>query len=643
MLRIILCAVLVFALSTSDLHLALAQEPQPATEQQPPRSGPRDPRELEAFIDGIMAAHKEAHHIAGATVSVVVDGQILFAKGYGYADVANRKKVEPDKTLFRIGSVSKLFTWTAVMQLVEQGKLDLNANVNTYLKDFKIPDTYPQPITMTHLLTHTPGFEDHVIGLFARTPDKLLPLGKILADDMPARVRPPGQLASYSNYGTALAGYIVEQVSGVSWDEYIEKNILQPLEMSHTTGRQPIPENLAADMSKGYNYSGGEYKGKEFEFIPLQPAGSMSAAAIDMARFMIAHLQQGRYGSARILSETTAQQMRRQIFTHAKQLNGILHGFYEMSSNGQRIFGHGGDTLWFHTQLALFPESNVGLFVSYNSDTGAPARNELVKAFIDRYYPAQDQPRPSPSADFKQRASQFEGSYTAIRRSHTTLAKLAALVSVIKISATEDGYLLTTGIGGAPKRWVETEPMVFREIDGQEIMVFRQDDKGQVTHLFLNSFPPIAFAKLATTEAPVFHYSLLGASVLLFLSALIFWPIGAVLNWRKGISQPGMSRLARITAWIVSGLFMVFIVGIAIAFRDPIEIVFGIPPLLRNVLLLPLVAAVLMVGVVLFTLLSWKRGYWRFFGRVHYLLVMLAGLAFLWLLNYWNLLGYRFG
>jgi CubicO group peptidase (beta-lactamase class C family) len=189
------------------------------------QQGPTDPQELEAFIDGVMAAQMEAYHIPGATISVVKDGKLFFAKGYGYADSESRKPVIANETLYRIGSVSKLFTWTAVMQLAEQGKLDLNADVNTYLTDFKIPDTYPEPITLAHLMTHTAGFEDNY-RIDARSADDVKPLGEYLANNMPARVRPPGEFTAYSNHGTALAGYIVEEVSGVSFDDYIEKKYL---------------------------------------------------------------------------------------------------------------------------------------------------------------------------------------------------------------------------------------------------------------------------------------------------------------------------------------------------------------------------------------------------------------------------------
>ena len=331
--------------------------------------GVRDRAELAAFLDGIMLANLRDKHVAGATVAVVKDGQLFYAKGYGYSDVDKRSQVDPERTLFRIGSTSKLFTWTAVMQLVEQGKLDLDTDVNRYI-DFKIPATYAQPITLRHIMTHTPGFEEDGRDLITKDSSTLVPLGTWLATHIPGRVRPPGTFASYSNYATALAGYVVQRVSGVPFDDYIERNILVPLGMTHTTTRQPLPAMLRADMSDGYNWEGGHYAPEKYEYVLPAPAGSMAASATDMAKFMIAHLQKGELNGKRILAESTATRMHARAFAHDARLPGYALGFYEKSSHDLRIIGHGGDTQYFHTDLALMPSEKLGVFVSYNTTTG---------------------------------------------------------------------------------------------------------------------------------------------------------------------------------------------------------------------------------------------------------------------------------
>jgi CubicO group peptidase (beta-lactamase class C family) len=324
---------------TAGRNVATAQSQQ---------QGPTDRAEMEAFLDEELGKEMEKHHIAGAAVSVVKDGELFFAKGYGSADLENGIPVDPERTNFRIGSVTKLFTWTAVMQLAEQGKLDLDADINTYL-DFRIPDTYPQPITLKDLMTHTAGFEDRYFEQLALDADDQVPTREWLISHMPARVRPPGDVAAYSNYGTALAGYIVARVSGEPYDQYIQEHILNPLDMVHTTAQSPIPRDLRAQASVGYKYEDGA-----FQVFPhylgqpaTVPAGGMQASATDMARFMIAHLQDGRHGDAntaeaRILNKSTTQQMHSTLYTPDPRLLGTSHGFFDFSDNGQRTIGHSG-------------------------------------------------------------------------------------------------------------------------------------------------------------------------------------------------------------------------------------------------------------------------------------------------------------
>ncbi|HKU22346.1 MAG TPA: serine hydrolase domain-containing protein, partial [Terriglobales bacterium] len=320
--------------------------------------------DLEAFLDGLIPLQIERDDIAGAVVAVVKDGNVLFEKGYGYADVARKIPVSPQTTLFRPGSISKLFTWTSVMQLVEEGKLDLDRDVNDYI-DFKIPPAYGRPITVRDVMTHTPGFEESIKGLFVPTSKEMQPLGKYLATHLPQRVYPPGTTPAYSNYGAALAGYIVQRVSGQPFEEYVQQHVFQPLQMVHSTFAQPLPPNLKPLMSQGYQL--GSQPPKDFEMVQAFPAGSLSSSADDLAHFMIAHLQDGRYGDARILQPQTAQLMHARAFVNVPGMNAMALGFYEESRNGHRIIGHGGDTNWFHSNLHLMLDADVGFFVSYNS------------------------------------------------------------------------------------------------------------------------------------------------------------------------------------------------------------------------------------------------------------------------------------
>jgi CubicO group peptidase (beta-lactamase class C family) len=368
MMKLILAVVLVFSVCAYRFWgaTAAAETGFPA---QVATSGPTDPKEMEAFVDGILVDQMDANHIPGAVVSVVKDGKLVFAKGYGYSDYENKIPVDAERTLFRVGSVSKLFVWTAVMQLVEQGKLSLDIDINTYL-DFKIPATFPQPITMKNLMTHTAGFEDNGYKMYRLQPEELIPLSKYVKTRIPARVYPPGNVAAYSNYGASLAGYIVERISGLPFADYIEKYIFSPLGMAYSSFRQPLPANLAPGMSYGYNFYQELYLKCGFEYVRDSPAGGMTSTAADMAQFMLAHLQNGQLGADRILSEKTAQQMHSRLFSADPRLPGVAYGFMEDSLNGQRLLIHAGDTTFFSAGMYLIPDQNLGLFVATNAPVG---------------------------------------------------------------------------------------------------------------------------------------------------------------------------------------------------------------------------------------------------------------------------------
>lgn len=601
-------------------------------------TGLEDPTDLEAFLDGVMAVQLEENHVAGAVVTVVKDGELFFAKGYGYADVESRTPVQAETTLFRIGSITKLFTWTAVMQLVEKAKLDLDEDVNVYL-DFRIPDTYPQPITLRHLLTHTPGFEDRGFGMGAASPEDLVPLGQWLAENVPARVRPPGQFAAYSNYGATLAGYIVARASGMSYHDYIEVNILNSLRMSYTTSRQPLPEALASHMSGGYRYAEGAYHAEDFELLNVPPAGSISATATDMARFMSAHLRDGRYGEGRILSEDTTERMHSQLFTHDERLNGLAYGFYEMDQNGQQIIGHGGDTFLFHSLLALMPESDVGLFVSYNSVGASELGGELFSAFVDRYYPVTEEapPMPSEASDWVERAT---GNYRMLRTSYTTPEKIMELLTALSMRRVE-GETVLVSTPFDQDRFVPTEPLVLREIHGEDVIVFRQDSRGDITHAFADSVPVIALGKMAWYEAPPFHYGLLGGSLFLFLTTIIAAPVAFFVNRRRDDirPQPFAARMGRWVLGIAALLGILLSIALPVILSDLAAVMTGNVPLLDMLLTVPLVIAILTGISIPFAILGWCKRYWTRWGRVHYTLVTVAALAFTWALYFWNMLG----
>jgi CubicO group peptidase (beta-lactamase class C family) len=660
---------LVIVLSTSGS--AMGQEnkvtaggngPTASSQQQ----GPTDPAEMQAFLDEELGKEMKKHHIAGASISVVKDGKLFFAKGYGSADLKNHIPVDPERTNFRTGSIAKLFTWTAVMQLAEQGKVDLNEDVNDYL-DFRIPDTYPQPITLKHLMTHTAGFESQYYDRMAKDPNDLEPTREWLISHMPARVSPPGDVAAYSDYGAALAGYIVARESGEPYEQYIQEHILNPLGMVHTTARPSMPPDIRAHTSVGYVYEDGAFK--EFPDTSsmalayadmgqpaLVPAGDMQASATDMARFMIAHLQNGRYrdaniAEARILKETTAQQMHSTLYTPDPRLLGTAYGFFDFSDNRQWTIGHSGGSDPIFTLLLLLPDQNLGVFVAYNSQGGADLTNQHLgfqRAFFDHYYPAPAVKPVPPPANFAQRAGRFEGTYQITGgepgTSETTFEKVGGLLGIprVKISDGGDGTLLFKN-PWSEWRFGEVAPLYFRQVNGQFHLFFHEDDQGRITYMYTDITPMFAFEKLAWYETSAFNMALVLGCVLMFLSMIALVLIRFIRNRRQSAYRKPAPRGARAAYQIIVGicvLNLLFVIG-TVLWGNPVPL-FGVSLIYKIVLGLGVLSAVLTVGALIYSVLAWKRSYWGIATRVHYTLVTVAAVGFVWFLNFWNLLGWRF-
>ncbi|MEO8809931.1 MAG: serine hydrolase domain-containing protein [Rhodanobacter sp.] len=451
-------------------------------------------QDVQTFFDSVVPYAIHRGDIAGGVIVVVKDGQPLLAQGYGYADVATRKPVSADQTLFRPGSISKTFTWTAVMQLVGEGKIDLDKDVNSYL-DFKIPEKFGKPITMRNLMTHTPGFEETVGDEFLKSPDLLFPIGDYVKKHLPARIFPPGKIVAYSNYGAVLAGYIVERVSGQPFDQYVAEHIFKPLGMDHSSFAQPLPAALAANMSTGYR-SASDKKTIPFESIEVGPAGSLSATGTDMAKFMLAQLDNGQYNGATLLSPAMIALMHSPQSHMAPGVNGLDLGFYQENRNGQRIIGHAGDTQAFHSDMHLLLDQHVGLFMSFNS-AGKEAevgrlRTGLFRQFLNRYYPYTP-PHEDTVANPKLDAARVAGSYEASRRIESTFSVLQAL-SQSSVTANADGTIQLSplkDLSGTPRKWREVGPLTYREVGGQTHTKFVTDKDGKIQYWISDDFLPV--------------------------------------------------------------------------------------------------------------------------------------------------------
>jgi CubicO group peptidase (beta-lactamase class C family) len=436
---------------------------------------PLDLADVEPWLDGFMASSLPRGDIAGATVAIVKDGKVLLTKGYGYADTQKHEPVDAERHLFRVASISKLFTWTAVMQQVEQGRIDLDTDINRYL-DFKIPPYRGKPLTMRHLMTHTAGFELVMRDLFRSASDGIK-LGDRLKSWVPDRLYAPGSTPTYSNYAPALAAYIVERVSGESYENYIERHVLIPLGMFHSTFRQPLPAPLAQNLSNGYLLGSGTPF--PFEFTAHAPSGGLASTAPDIARFMIAHLNNGVLAENRILQEKSARLMHTTSHVTFPPLHGTGLGFYQHDINGHRVIVHDGDTRVFHSQLNLFPDDKVGIFLSLNS-SGRDGAMDIVRAaffkqFADRYFPAVDTKGVSALAIDPRVAAKharaMTGHYIASDRSASNFLAINSFRFPTVVEIDDEGQLVIssfTGVDGASKRWREVAPFLWHEVGGND-------------------------------------------------------------------------------------------------------------------------------------------------------------------------------
>ncbi len=492
--------------------------------------------DLETWLDGFLPYALQRGGVAGAVVAVVKDGEVLLQKGYGFADVEERVPVDAEQTLFRPGSVAKLFTWTAVMQLVEDDKIDLDRDVNTYL-DFEIPAAGGDPVTMRDIMTHTAGFEERLKGLITSDPDNLEPLGDYLRRWVPDRIFPAGSTPAYSNYATGLAGYVVERVSGQSFDDYIEQRIFAPLDMTNSSFRQPLPPRLEEHMSKGYSVASAETE--PYELVKPAPAGSLASTGADMAKFMIAHLQQGSYNGAQILKPATAREMHRTMLTMLPPLNRMALGFFETNTNGRQVIAHLGDTQWFHTALHLFIDDGIGLYLSVNSlgkeGAAGPIRSSLFEMFADRYLPG---PEPSGSVDPElaaEHAAMIAGVYDNSRRSDSSFFAALNLMGQITVVDNADGTITIDGfddLAGTPKVWREIAPFVWVEKRGEERLAARVED-GAVRRFSVDGLSPfMVFEPVRWWKSSAWLLPLFNASLAALVLTAVLWPVAAIVRWR---------------------------------------------------------------------------------------------------------------
>lgn len=610
-------------------------------------AAPVDPDQLERLLDGLVGYAMEEHHLPGVVVSVVNGDGLLLAKGWGRSRLQPDEPVDPDRTLFRVGSISKTFTFTGVMQQVEAGRLRLDEDISTYLDGVEIAGTDRYgPLTMTHLMTHTPGFEATNIGHGAAASLKGdHSLTEYVTRYRPARVRPPGELASYSNQGVSLAGKVLQDVSGEDFAEYMERHVLGPLDMTRSTFRdwpgEPVegymdPE-LAADRATANHWSGGRYRpyGRLFFHRGRYPSASLSSTATDMARFMRAHLNGGAVEGSRLLEPETTARMHRVLFRNADGVMGNAHGFWSGRIAGFRTIEHGGHVLGFYSNMVLLPELDLGIFVSTNGDDGRELVTTLPRKMVQTLFP---NPLGLPDSDpgLVERSEIYEGKYLATRRGYTTLDKILAMMSgIASVSVADTGHLIVTGLGEA-RRYVPAGDHRFLNVTGGRSIAFEVAD-GEATRLLS---PTQGYDRIGFWQtAGAFRLVTLGGGIVLVATLIGLWR-------RRGREVP-QTQNERWSIWLVGTTAALWLVSVgALVFRmanqggpEPMAMAHFPDPISAVALWGTLISAVLTGLCVLGLVPVWRHRSWgvgRSLRHTGVVAVMVTITLMLW---QWNAIG----
>lgn len=521
--------------------------------------------DVDAWLDGYVPAALAREGIPGASVAVVHDGEVVTTRGFGWADVDAREPVDPDRTLFRVGSISKVFTATAVMQLVEAGQVDLDTDVAEY-----VDVDLERPVTLRQLLTHTGGFEEKVQGLIGG-PDETVDLRDALTTDPPEQVYEPGTVPAYSNYGNALAGLVVEEVAGRPFEEVLADEVLAPAGMTSSTFAQPLPADLADRLASGYAAPGADPAA--FETVGTAPAGALTSSATDMAEFMLAQLGAG----AELVSAETRTQMQAPALDE-DSLGGLARGdrmtlgWFDRDRGGHRVVEHGGDTTVFHSDLALWPEDGSGIFVTLNGSgddamSTAELRTGLLEGFGDRYHPG-DEPAPAPPADAEEQAAALAGTYETSRTVRSNFLAAAYAVGQTTVSAEDDGrVVLSPGPNAAtPVRFEPIGDWTWREVGGSATIAARVRD-GEVEAVGFDSafaLLPVPAHRSAAVVVPVVGASVV-VLVVLALGSLVAAALHGVRRRRGSVERPSRAgRTLRVLTRVGVACTVLALVGWAV-------------------------------------------------------------------------------
>lgn len=436
----------------------------------------QDLSELEARLDSVIEMNMESSHTPGLAYILVKDGEVVLKRGYGFTTLGEAiEHVNPDSTIFRIGSVTKTFTALALLQLVDDGKINLHVDVNKYLTSIQVPNSYEAPITVHHLLTHTAGF-DEINGRRVFSEDQLIPLDEFLEDRL-IRVREPGGFISYSTYSIALAGLIVEEVSGMDLERYMKTKIWEPLEMTMTSIEPP--ESHHPFIAEGYEYRNGVNVPQPWEWYHTFPASSINSTVTDMAQYMLMLLNKGSWNNNTILSNEMAMNMQTNQSNIHQEVEGFAYGFYEDFISGLTAYSHGGDMLGYSGYLSLVPELNMGIYVVHHHE-GSRLRFNVLSTVMEYFGHTNESNHSEFEMRLKSDLSKFAGNYRWSTYCHSCTNSWLPDLEVLTVN---DDYTLS----GFGRTFFQVSPNLFRSTDGLRTMGFKEEKDGSIKYMSMGN------------------------------------------------------------------------------------------------------------------------------------------------------------
>jgi CubicO group peptidase (beta-lactamase class C family) len=533
--------------------------------------------------------------------------------------------------------------WTAVMQGVENGDLELDEPVGTYLENYSVEGE--DEVTLEHLGTHTPGYEDRLQGLFVDDYAEAADWEAKLERELPAHVRPSGETVAYSNHGTGLAALVVQEALDDPFAEYVEREIFDPLAMEGATIEQPVPDDRGP-VSQGHAPTEDGFETDDPVIVGVPPAGSMSATATDMGNFAVAALQDGAFEDDRILESESAEVMLEQRATNHPDVGGVGYGYMLGERGGEEIAWHTGGTEYFNTLFVLFPEHDVGLYVSFNTAGSGTGLADVLDGFIEQRFDGEAGEDLEPDPATADRADAYEGEYRSTGF-QTTPEKVVGLADAYRVSVTDEGYLeLGSPLIGGETRWVELERGVFAPDPDEDDATFTSSVVIEDGTLYTDA-PAAPYEAVSWYERATVQLGLAVVALGAVLSTLVVWPISAYRNRGWGRMRTHLTR-PRLALLAGAGLLVTFVVGLlANGAADPNQFIYGYTPWLRLTLALLLGLPLAALAALAFVGLEWYRviaarnleaSSTTPVGLAYLTALSLALLAFVWQLWYWNLL-----